>query len=235
MGSTTISTQPGQVAIDPHIHTLFSHCSISQPERVIRRAVAIGLGGIAVMDHNDIRGTRDTVRCAEYLKSVGEIPREFVVIPAVEVNTNAGHVAALFVDEDLPRHRSPQELVDLIHRAGGLAVAPHPYHSTGVCYGVFEAAFDAVEVSCGSVFSRRLVSANRDLAESPRLQGAAKLGSSDAHYIRAIGSCFTILDGIERPSLDSLREAIAAGRCTPGSSAPYERLVRLLGSIRKLK
>ena len=235
MGSTDVSTLPGEIAIDPHVHTLFSHCSISQPERVIRRAVAIGLGAVGIMDHNDIRGARDAIRCAEHLKSIGEIPPGFVVIPGVEVNTPVGHVGALFVEENLPVQMPPGELVDFIHRAGGLAVAVHPYHSTGIRDAVFDAPFDAVEIECGSVFGRRLVAANRELADDARLAGAAKLGSSDAHYIRAIGSCYTLLTGAEQPSLESIRQAMVSGNCTPNSSAPYNRLTRMLGSIGKLK
>lgn len=235
MGSTRIATEEGEVAIDPHIHSLFSHCSISQPERIIRRAVAIGLGAIAIMDHNDIRGARDAVRCAAHLKSRGEIPEDFVVIPGVEINTKVGHVGALFVDEDFPRHLSPCELVDAIHRAGGVAVAVHPYHSTGIRDAVFDAPFDAVEIECGSVFGRKLVAANRALVEDARLAGTSKLGSSDAHYVRAMGSCYTLLSGISAHSLESIKHAIISGNCTPKSSVPYERLVRLLGPIGKLK
>lgn len=235
IGSTAVSTLSGEVAVDPHMHTLFSHCSISQPERVIRRAVAIGLGAIGIMDHNDIRGARDAVRCAEYLKSIGEIPASFVVIPGVEVNTPVGHVGALFVDEDLPIHLPPDQLVDLIHKAGGLAIAVHPYHSTGIRDAVFDVPYDAVEIECGSVFGRQLVARNRGLADDPRLAGAAKLGSSDAHYIRAMGSCYTILSGVEHPSLESIKQAIVAQNCTPRSTAPYNRITRMLGSIGKLK
>lgn len=235
MGSTHITAAPGEIAFDPHIHTLFSHCSISQPERVIRRAVAIGLGAIAVMDHNDIRGARDAVRCAEYLKSQAQIPEDFIVVPGVEINSTVGHVGALFVEEDLPMKLSPEKLVDIIHDAGGIAVAVHPYHSTGICDAVFDAPFDAVETACGSVFGRKLVAANGALNDEPRLAGVAKIGSSDGHYVRAIGSCYTIVQGTEKPSLESLRQAILSGNCRPESSAPYERLIRLLGKISKLK
>ena len=235
MGSPRIVTGPGEIAIDPHIHTLFSHCSISQPETIIRRAVAIGLGAVAICDHNDIRGARDAMRCAEYLKSKGDIPEDFLVIPAVEMNTTLGHVGALFVDSDLTPRLAPEKLVELIHEAGGIAVAVHPYHSTGIRDAVFDAPYDAVEIECGSVFGRKLVSANRALASDPRLTSAAKLGSSDAHYIRAMGSCYTIASGVEEPSLASIRDAIVCGRCAPRSSAPYGRLVKMLGGIGKLK
>jgi predicted metal-dependent phosphoesterase TrpH len=187
------------------------------------------------MDHNNIRGALDTMRCAEYLKSKGEIPDDFIVIPGVEVNSTVGHVGALFVRQDLPMPLEPIEIVKAIHDAGGLAVAVHPYHSTGIGDAIFDAPFDAVEIECGSVFGARLIGRNRELASEPRLSSAAKLGSSDAHYIRAMGSCYTVVRGVEKPTLDSLKQAILAGGCEPAASAPYERLASLLGSIRKLR
>lgn len=242
-GRPTISiVRPGRdvpdeqyCAFDPHIHTLFSHCSISQPERLIREAVRLGLGAVGVMDHNDIRGALDAVRCAEYLKSIGSIPEDFLVVPGVEVNSTVGHIGALFVEEDLPKTLAPAEMVKAIHDAGGLAVAVHPYHSTGIGDAVFDAPFDAVEIECGSVFGSRLVKRNRELASDARLSHVAKLGSSDAHYVRAMASCYTTVkvDGV--PTLDALRQAITAGRCEPMTSKPYERLTGLLGSIRKLR
>ena len=234
-GRPRISTGPGEIALDPHIHTLFSHCSISQPHRLIREAVRLGLGAVAVMDHNDVRGALDAMRCAESLKAQGEIPEDFLVIPGVEVNSTVGHVGALFVTENLPMRLSPAELVEKIHEAGGLAIAVHPYHSTGIGDAIFDVPFDAVEIECGSVFGRHLIQRNRELLSDARMAGAAKMGSSDGHYVRAIGSCYTVVGKIEKPTLEAVKQSILAGNCEPKTSVPYERTVKLLGSIRKLK
>lgn len=233
-GRPRIVTGPGELAFDPHIHTLFSHCSISQPIRLIREAVRLGLGAIAVMDHNDIRGALDATMCAQYLKSRGEIPEDFLVVPGVEVNSTIGHVGALFVTENLPMPLAPTDLVKAIHDVGGIAVAVHPYHSTGIGDAIFDAPFDAVEIECGSVFGRGLIQRNRELLRDPRLAGVAKIGSSDAHYTRAMASCYTLVRGMSHPTLDSLKQAILTGDCEPRASKPYERVSRLLGSIHKL-
>jgi len=233
-GSPKITVGPGEVAIDPHIHTLFSHCSISQPRKVLLHAASIGLGGVAIMDHNEVEGAGDVIRCADDLKARGLLPEDFLVIPATEINSNAGHVGALFIEENLPINLSPEEIVGRIHDLGGLAIAVHPYHSTGIGDAVFDAPFDAVEVECGSVFDAELVEQNRALAGEARLSGITKLGSSDAHYLAAIGSCYTVFKTEDR-TLDGIRNAIAGGRSEAISSVPCKRLRGFLGKIPKLK
>lgn len=234
-GSTNIRTRPGEIAFDPHVHTLYSHCSISTPAKLIKKAVRVGLGAIAVMDHDTIEGALDTMRCAEYLKSRGEIPEDFLVVPGVEVNTTHGHVGALFVQQDLAAGSTPAELIDEIHELGGLAVVVHPYHSTGIGDVLFELDLDAVEVECGSVFSSDIALSNRGLLADENLSNVAKLGSSDAHYVAAVGSCYTIVRGIGEPTLESLKQAMIAGNCEPVSSLPYRNVANFLGKIGKLR
>lgn len=233
-GRPHIEVVPGRLAVDPHIHTLYSHCSISPPERVLMDAAELGLGAVGIMDHHHVRGALETVRCAEELKRRGLLADEFLVIPGVELNSSIGHIGALFVDEDLPEGLPPDRTVDAIHEAGGVAVAVHPYHSTGIGDAVFDAAFDAVEVECGSVFDGRLVKRNRDLAGDKRLAGAAKLGSSDAHFRNAIAGCYTVID-VDNPTLDGLKLAVIEGRCVPRSSEPLLRIRKVLGLIPKLR
>lgn len=234
-GRVSIELAPGEIAIDPHIHSMYSHCSISQPERIILRAVSLGLTGVAIVDHNVVRGGNQAVRCAEHLKESGVIPASFVVIPGTEVNTRLGHIIGLFVAAHVNASLSPEDTVKAIHDAGGLAVAVHPYHSTGIGDAVFDAPFDLIETTCGSVFGRNQVAKNQALAHNERLSGVPKVGGSDAHYVRAIGTCCTVLTGVDTPTLQSIKLAMEHGRCEPRCSAPYERMQRLLGSIPKLK
>jgi len=240
VGMPRIEARPGEIAIDLHVHTLFSHCSITQPERIIRHAAAIGLGGVAVMDHQEIHGALDALRCCEDLKRRGLIPPDFLVIPGTEVNSDRGHIGALFVTESPPEKLAPRDCVKAIHDLGGLAVAVHPYHSTGTGESVFDVPFDAVETECGSVFNSELAARNRALVNNPRLEHIPKVGSSDAHYVKAIGSCYTILTAAgedtanTRWTIEAVREAIITGRTEPRSTAHCERLRRVLGKVGKL-
>lgn len=234
VGTPKIRLQPGEIAVDPHVHTMFSHCSITQPDRLIRWAVKIGLNAICVMDHNDTSGSEDTERCADHLKEQGVIPEDFLVIPGLEINSDTGHIGAMFIREKIDIALTPADTVQAIHDLGGLAVAVHPYHSTGIRDCVFEVPFDAVEVECGAVFGSDLVFRNRALADDPRLEGSTKLGASDAHYFKALGSCYTILRPDEC-TLDGIRRAITAGCARPVTSEPCRKIRSLLGGIPKLK
>lgn len=234
-GRVSIALAPGEIAIDPHVHSLYSHCSISHPELIILRAVRLGLSGVAVIDHNVVTGGNQAVLCASYLKGKGRIPESFVVIPGTEVNTTRGHIAALFVTTQIRDARPPADTAKEIHDAGGLAVAVHPYHSTGIGDAVFEAPFDLIETDCGSVFGGDHVRRNLALAEDERLASVPKIGGSDAHYIRAIGTCYTLIEGVQSPSLESIKSAMKEGRCAPRRSAPYGRMRKLLGGVPKLK
>lgn len=232
-GTPNVMVGPGEIAIDTHVHSLFSHCSISQPEAIILRAVKLGLRGVCVTDHNDIRGSLNAIECADDLKHRGLIPEDFLIIPGVEINSNRGHIGALFTNEALPIDRSVEWTVNSIHDCGGLAVAVHPYHSTGIEDAVYDAPFDAVEVECGSVFGAGLVRKNSAIANDSRLAHMAKFGASDAHYINGIGSCYTVIK-LSEPTLNAAKKAILNGMCSARYSIPCLRMRKLLGCIGKL-
>lgn len=232
-GSPDVVAGAGEVAIDPHIHTMWSRCSISSPERILLRAVALGLRGVGVLDHNDPRGIGETERCADVLRAKGLIPEDFLIIPGVEISTSSGHMGALFVRESLPGELSPAETVRIIHEAGGLAVAVHPYHSTGIGDVLFDIPVDAVEVYSGSVFSPEQAGSSAALLDDPRLANVAKLGSSDAHYVRGIGSCYSVFSRKEL-TMDAVRAAIVEGRVAARQSSHYLKVQRLLSRVPKL-
>ena len=119
------------------------------------------------MDHNHEEGIVEAQRCADDLKRRKIIPEDFLIIPATEVNSAIGHVGGLFIHKELPGPASLEETVRMIHEEGGLAVAVHPYHSTGIGDAIFDAPFEAVETQCGSVFDARLARLNNDLDSDP--------------------------------------------------------------------
>ena len=229
-GVRPVVAPPGFIAIDPHVHSSFSRCSRSSIERILVRAAEMGLSAVGIMDHNDLRSVAAASAVAKDLKNRKLIPEDFCVLPGVEIHSGAGHVAALFVTEPIPVKLGVKETVRRIHELGGIAIAPHPYIRSGIRDALFEADFDAVEVESGSVFSRALTARLHEDMKDERLTNAASLGSSDAHYVGAIGICYTLVEASE-PTPEAIRSAILAGRCTAHASPACLRMRKTLGHI----
>lgn len=82
--------------IDLHIHTVVSDGTFT-PEEVVRRAVALGLSGIAITDHDAVAG------CDEAVKLGRELGIE--VVPGIEISTKykrAVHILGYYIDTASP-------------------------------------------------------------------------------------------------------------------------------------
>ena len=162
---------------DLHVHTCYSNDGKTTMEELIEYAERFGIGCVAVTDHNSFEAYGQ-------LKDNGRV----IIIPAEEVSSAEGHIIALGIDRLIPRDRSIQETIDLIHEAGGYAFAAHPYRwwsglgeKNTLAY-----PFDGIEARNG----RSTPSGNR---RSQRL--AARISKpisagSDAHTPRHIGEGF---------------------------------------------
>ncbi len=108
--------------LDPHIHSTYSSDSTASPRDIVKKARSIGLDAIAVADHNTIKGSLATIEEAKNFK-------DFVVVPAMEISSNKGHIVALGIKEDVKQGLSPEETVETIRELGGIAIAAHPFVS----------------------------------------------------------------------------------------------------------
>ncbi len=107
-----------QNTADLHLHTQWSDGD--KLDRVLKQALALNLDAIAVTDHDEIDGALEARRL------VHEKRLRIAVIPGIEISSRDGHIGALFVQKKIPKGLSAEETVDLIHQAGGIAVAHHP-------------------------------------------------------------------------------------------------------------
>ena len=82
--------------LDPHIHSTYSSDSTASPRNIVKKAREIGLDAIAVADHNTIKGALATMEEAKDFK-------DFVVVPAMEISSNKGHIVALGIKKMLKR------------------------------------------------------------------------------------------------------------------------------------
>jgi len=209
-----------QVKADLHVHTTYSSDSIITPSDLVFYAKKRGLTAVAVTDHNQVEGAK-------------KIAREtgFLIIPGTEVSSRDGHIVGLNVNEVIPRGLSADETVDRIHRAGGVAIACHPYALFKGSIGQHVTAkFDAVETINASSFPFRSASSKAEkLAERfslPRVAG------TDAHYGPVIGCAYTVIDS--ELNLESILGSIIKGRCEPAGGS-ISLVMRLQNQGRFLK
>jgi predicted metal-dependent phosphoesterase TrpH len=197
------------IRADLHVHTTFSSDSLITPKDLVYYAKKRGLNAVAVTDHN-------------YLAGAYKIAKEtdFLIIPGMEVSSSDGHIVALNVPELIPRGFSAAETVDRIHRAGGVAIACHPYvYFKGCLRENVSDAFDAIEVINARAFPFK-VSFKKAEAAAQRF-GLSRVAGTDAHYGPQIGYGYTEIEA-EAATVEAIAKAIVAGKCTPkGSAVPY--------------
>lgn len=205
--------------IDFHVHTCYSRDSSITLKEVVSFAKKRGLDGVAITDHNTVKG-------ALKLKT-----REILVVPGIEVSTLEGHLLGINVTTPIPAKLGIEETIRKIHEAGGIAIAPHPsaFYKSPPSRRV--SSYDAVEVmNASSVPFSVLTYYSRRFAE--RL-GLPQTGGSDSHYAPEIGSAYTVVDS--DPDVDKIVGAIKKGAAFPmGSGVPWKtRLRRTMQSLKR--
>jgi predicted metal-dependent phosphoesterase TrpH len=203
--------------LDPHIHSTYSSDSTARPKDIIIKARSIGLDAIAIADHNSIKGSMAGIEESKGMD-------DFIVIPAMEVSTNKGHMVALGINEEIKRGLSPEETVEKIREASGIAIAPHPFvrYREGLCDKVKDLDVDAIEtLNSRYIFGYSNWRAKK-LAEE---RGLPQIGASDAHFLGAIGSCVTEVEA--DCSVDSIINGILSGKTNVfGDRTPLPLIIK---------
>ena len=189
---------------DLHIHSAYSRDASASAIEIVRKCKSLGLDGLAITDHNEIKGALEAAKVAT--------AEGIIVVRGVEVSAEEGHVLALGVGELIPKGLSVADTVQRIRAAGGIAVAAHPSRfPSGIgAKRTMALDLDAIEVLNGGS-SRRSNARAREMAEHRGLPG---VGGSDAHGIEQAGKAWTEIDAAS--SEEGVIQAIRAGKCTVG-------------------
>ena len=186
-----------QNVADLHMHTQWSDGD--DLDKVLDRALDRGLDAIAITDHDVIAGAMEARR------RVHERRLPLAVVPGTEVSSAEGHIGGLFVMKKIPEDLSAAETVDLIHQAGGIAVAHHPYSPKWLntllrvqlgCGDLIKTVpFDAIE--CTNAVPGSGVKYNIAAIDAMRKQhvSVAVTGGSDAHVAQFVGKGKTYYGG----------------------------------------
>jgi predicted metal-dependent phosphoesterase TrpH len=212
---------------DLHIHTRYGDGMATVPDLLAYVEQRGDLDVIAVTEH-------DTLRAADNARELhAKRGYRFGLIAGEEVTTLDGHLLALFIEEPIASFQRMEPTLEAIHKQGGLAIVPHPlsWLTRSVKTPVLERIagtkndgvyFDGIEEynlsPAGRVTSARARRLNRERF------GLAALGSSDAHFLAAIGSAYTSFEGT---TPEDLRRAIEAK--TTSGAAGHAPSMRELG------
>ena len=187
-----------------HCHSCYSRGAkipsegIPRPEEIISKAKDIGLAGIAITDHMT---TEAWDAAAKEAKKQG-----MIFIPAVELQTQSGHLIAMGVTEAIENFLGFEESVEKIHDAAGIAIAPHPFDIRGQGAGMLAYKADAVEIFNSlniDMVSNRMASSKFKSSRMPKVAG------SDAHTLEMIGRS---VNAMEAGDADAVLRCISKGR-----------------------
>jgi predicted metal-dependent phosphoesterase TrpH len=189
--------------LDLHLHSRYSFDATSTVAEIISAAVARGLQGIAITDHN----TNEALEEIQSLERPG-----FFIIPGVEVHTTWGDIIGLFCRKFI-ESRDPVGVAEAIHREGGLVVWPHPSRMNYTAPELLIPHLDAVETFNARNTEVERITPSRGeprLIELADRLNLAVVGGSDGHSPSEIGNGRTIIPDCS--SLDEIKAAIKSGK-----------------------
>jgi glycosyltransferase involved in cell wall biosynthesis len=190
------------VHVDLHMHTDHSPDCATPVDLLLDTAKRVGLGAIAITDHNEISGALEARERADGIK----------VIVSEEVKTaDQGEVIGLFIEEKIPRGMTLQDTIAEIRRQGGLVYVPHPFDRMHTVPD-YEHLLDVVEdLDAIEVFNPRVAFAafNEEAARFAAKYRIVAGAGSDSHVAQGLGSVKIRMRDFDGPEefLESLRDA----------------------------
>jgi predicted metal-dependent phosphoesterase TrpH len=203
------------IKLDLHIHSQYSEDGTGSPKEIIKILQKRGLQGMAITDHNNVEGGLQAQKFA---------PKDFIVIPGVEISTNKGHIIALNV----------KETIEKIIEIGGIPTVPHLFRSmSGIKINMLKEIYQkisAIEVfnSCSDLKTNLKT---MKIAKNFNLGG---IGGSDSHIPEYVGYGYTIINSTDF-SIDSVLSEINRKKTWgDGNTLPLNyRSERVIKSIKQ--
>ncbi len=207
--------------VDLHTHTHHSPGSITSPRWFVETCRRKGINCAAVTDHNTIRGALAVRELADFRVIVGE-----------EIETSAGQVLGLFLEEEVRPGLSPQETIGRVTAQGGLIGVPHPYDKLGLALRHDEIVRFLPQIGFMEVLNARvLFPGNNRKARRLALElGLAASAGSDAHSPWELGRAYVQMAEFQGPEdfLQALRKGEIVGR----RSSPLVNRISLYAELR---
>jgi|TARA_Y100000310_G_scaffold345041_1_gene461345 predicted metal-dependent phosphoesterase TrpH len=180
---------------DLHNHTHYSPCSNLDPKILLNINKQKGMNGIAVTDHNTIKG-------GIAVKKLNK-DKNFEVIVGCEITTNYGDVLCYYLDKDI-KSREFFSVIDEVKKQNGLIVIPHPFRTSLNPKHTFSCSFEKIKNKIDGMecFNARNLPGDNEKAQkvSKKLK-IAGTGGSDAHFRFEVSRAHTIFEGDLRTAL----------------------------------
>jgi predicted metal-dependent phosphoesterase TrpH len=195
---------------DIHTHSKYSSDGVLDPEKIVRIAIKRGLNGIAITDHNTIKGG---IEAKKYENE------DFKVIVGSEISTENGEIIGLFLSEEI-RSNDVQGVISKIKDQNGIILIPHPFDE------LRHSAFHPTEEDTKFIdviegFNSRCVfqKYNENAIKFAKKHNLPITAGSDAHFSNEIGNAGIITE------TEDVREAILK------SDSAHGRIRRLRKTI----
>lgn len=172
---------------DLHTHTKYSSDGYLSPKKLAQVAQKKGLSGIAVTDHDTLKGGLETKKYET---------DDFKVIVGSEISTSKGEIIGLYLYEEI-KTNDFYDVIDEINSQDGIIIVPHPFdefrksaHLTGEDYKLI----NSIEI-----FNSRCVDIkyNRQAKYFASENKYGVTGGSDAHFANEIGNAGVIIEEID--------------------------------------
>lgn len=206
---------------DLHIHTHHSSCSNNKPETILKMAKKKGLDGIAITDHNTMKGADEVAKANKN--------KDFTVLKGEEVSTDHAHVLAINIQEEI-KPGNIFNVLENIKDQGGLAIIAHPYglpslrSNLSIDIKEIKKKINAIETWNARMFFAFENAKAKTVAKQYNLP---QTGGSDGHFWFEIGNAYTEFTG-------SLEKALKNRKTTPHGKLSYHGIGRGLSGLLKI-
>ena len=175
--------------IDLHVHSRNSGDNEADPEETVKRAIKLGLDGIAFTEHYLYAASEPIEQLRE------KYGKEIMLFRGVEFSAAEGHCLVFGADTDklALKNAAMADVVRAVKEAGGVVIPSHPYrigNSLGDLLGSVP-GICAVEGYNGA----NMHAMNTKAIETAQRLKLPYTGGSDAHLPREVGSCYTEFEG----------------------------------------
>jgi predicted metal-dependent phosphoesterase TrpH len=168
---------------DLHSHTKYSSDGFLNTEKLVKVAKKRGLSGIAVTDHDTIKGGLDAKKYET---------DDFKIIIGSEISTSKGEIIGLYLYEEI-KPNDFYEVIDEINAQEGIIIVPHPFDKWRKSASLSKEDYKLVNNI--EIFNSRCVENkyNQKAEIFARENNLGVTGGSDAHFANEIGNAGVII------------------------------------------